>query len=48
MLRTFLLVVNQKTDSIVTFKIDAESGGLSRAEYEVEVSKPAFLKVASL
>lgn len=40
----FLLVANQKTNSIVTFKIDAESGGLSKTGHQVEVSMPGCLK----
>ncbi len=45
---SFLLVANQKTNNIVTFKIDRESGGLSRIEHEVKVSMPVCLKFASL
>jgi 6-phosphogluconolactonase len=45
---TFLLVANQKTNSIVTFKIDTESGQLFKTGHEVQLSMPVCLKFAYL
>lgn len=43
---TFLLVANQNTHNIITFRIDAESGQLSRTGHQVEVPMPVCVKFA--
>ena len=45
---TFLLVANQKTNNIVTFKIDPVTGQLIETEYQAAVSMPVCLKFAYL
>jgi 6-phosphogluconolactonase len=40
----FLLVANQKTNNIITFKINSKSGQLYNTGYEVKVSMPVCLE----
>jgi 6-phosphogluconolactonase len=40
----FLLVANQKTHNVVSFKIDLETGQLFKTGYEVKVSMPVCVK----
>jgi 6-phosphogluconolactonase len=41
---TYLLVANQDTDNVVTFRIDKETGGLIDDGMEVSVPVPVCLK----
>jgi len=43
---TFLLAANQKSNTIVIFRIDAESGDLNRTGHAAEISMPVCLKFA--
>ncbi len=45
---TFLLVCNQQTHNIVSFKIDSISGALFKIGHEIVVSMPVCLKFTSL
>lgn len=40
-----LLVANQHSDNIATFKIDKTSGGLTATGHQVKVEKPVFVQV---
>jgi 6-phosphogluconolactonase len=41
---TFLLVANQHTDNVVSFRIDARTGRLTRSGHVAEVPAPVCLK----
>jgi 6-phosphogluconolactonase len=43
---SFLLVANQNTDSIVTFRIDKNTGKLTDTYYKIEIGNPVCLKFA--
>jgi 6-phosphogluconolactonase len=45
---TFMLVANQKTNNIITFKIHLENGQLHKTGHEIKVSMPVCLKFSSL
>jgi|SRR5689334_11223992 len=45
---TFMLVANQKTNNVITFKINLENGQLHKAGHEIKVSVPVCLKFSSL
>ena len=42
---SFLLVANQRSNNIVVFKIDKESGMLRSNGVEISVNKPVCLKM---
>jgi hypothetical protein len=45
---SFLLVANQKTHNVVSYKIDPDTGQLFKTGYEVDVSLPVCVKFAYL
>jgi len=45
---TFMLVANQKTNNIITFKINSENGQLHRTGHEIIVSMPVCLILSYL
>jgi 6-phosphogluconolactonase len=39
----FLYVANQKSDNITNFRIDPETGALTKGDVDIEINKPVFL-----
>jgi 6-phosphogluconolactonase len=43
----FLLVANQRSDSVVTFRIDSSTGALSPTGHAAEIPSPVCLKLTA-